>query len=335
MSTHSGAINSLAASTTHDLYLPLTRQTRRRSPAAFRAGRALHARLGRRADRRRAAVPAAGNARRGRRAGDRVVHLRRPAWRILPWASGGGAQPSAMPSRAWRSVSRPCRSSCSRGRSPRHSRHGGGAGAIGSDHVAMVRADRHVDHAGGGHAVVAHTPGASACDGRHSRSDRPMRIVVGVDGGGSRTRAVVADEQRHEHRNGRRRPERHPTRGRRAISGRHRRPWSRTRWPRPAAGTRTDRALRRRRGRRAASPSAMRSQRALVARGLADDVVVQPDAIVALDDAFGDGAGHPAHCRHGIGGLRSRADRHLRAAVADGARSAATKAAARGSGAAR
>jgi glucosamine kinase len=32
-------------------------------------------------------------------------------------------------------------------------------------------------------------------------------------------------------------------------------------------------------------------QRALTARALADDVIVQPDAIVALDDAFGDGAG--------------------------------------------
>jgi SSS family transporter len=38
MSTHSGAINSLAAATTHDLYLPLTRQ-KPDSPAAFRAGR--------------------------------------------------------------------------------------------------------------------------------------------------------------------------------------------------------------------------------------------------------------------------------------------------------
>lgn len=38
MSTHSGAINSLAAATTHDLYLPLTHRSAD-SPAAFRAGR--------------------------------------------------------------------------------------------------------------------------------------------------------------------------------------------------------------------------------------------------------------------------------------------------------
>ncbi len=38
MSTHSGAINSLAASTTHDLYLPLTRRSAD-DPATFRAGR--------------------------------------------------------------------------------------------------------------------------------------------------------------------------------------------------------------------------------------------------------------------------------------------------------
>ncbi len=38
MSTHSGAINSLAAATTHDLYLPLTRG-QADTPAAFRAGR--------------------------------------------------------------------------------------------------------------------------------------------------------------------------------------------------------------------------------------------------------------------------------------------------------
>ena len=38
MSTHSGAINSLAAATTHDLYLPITRR-KADSPAALRAGR--------------------------------------------------------------------------------------------------------------------------------------------------------------------------------------------------------------------------------------------------------------------------------------------------------
>jgi Na+/proline symporter len=38
MSTHSGAINSLAATTTHDIYLPLTGRTAD-DPATFRAGR--------------------------------------------------------------------------------------------------------------------------------------------------------------------------------------------------------------------------------------------------------------------------------------------------------
>jgi len=38
MSTHSGAINSLAASTTHDIYLPLTRRSAD-DPRTFRAGR--------------------------------------------------------------------------------------------------------------------------------------------------------------------------------------------------------------------------------------------------------------------------------------------------------
>ena len=38
MSTHSGAINSLAAASTHDIYMPLTRRTAE-DPATFRAGR--------------------------------------------------------------------------------------------------------------------------------------------------------------------------------------------------------------------------------------------------------------------------------------------------------
>jgi SSS family transporter len=38
MSTHSGAINSLAAATTHDIYMPLTRRTAE-DPVTFRAGR--------------------------------------------------------------------------------------------------------------------------------------------------------------------------------------------------------------------------------------------------------------------------------------------------------
>ena len=38
MSTHSGAINSLAAATTHDIYMPLTKRTAE-DPVTFRAGR--------------------------------------------------------------------------------------------------------------------------------------------------------------------------------------------------------------------------------------------------------------------------------------------------------
>src|SRR5262249_38049789 len=63
-----------------------------------------------------------------------------------------------------------------------------------SYHLAVVRADRHVYHAGDWRAVLAHTPGTGPLAGRDTRSDRVRRIVVGVDGGGSRTRAVVADE---------------------------------------------------------------------------------------------------------------------------------------------
>ena len=46
MSTHSGAINSLAAATTHDIYLPLTKR-RADDPSTLRDGQAVHARVGR------------------------------------------------------------------------------------------------------------------------------------------------------------------------------------------------------------------------------------------------------------------------------------------------
>ena len=52
---------------------------------------------------------------------------------------------------------------------------------------------------------------------------------------------------------------------------------------------------------------------ALVGRELAEEVVVHPDFSIALDDAFGDGAGHPAHQRHRLGGVRPRSVGRLRA----------------------
>ena len=84
MSTHSGAINSLAAASTHDIYLPHNRPRARRSAHPPRRPR-LRAPLGRRAHRRRAALSGEHHdARRRRGAVDRVVHLRRTARRILP-----------------------------------------------------------------------------------------------------------------------------------------------------------------------------------------------------------------------------------------------------------
>jgi glucosamine kinase len=115
------------------------------------------------------------------------------------------------------------------------------------------------------------------------------RIIVGVDGGGSRTRAMVADERGTSMGSAEGGPS--------AV-----RPGEAERSAAVIASVVGDALA-------AAGVSQMPSvlcvgvagvgrdaerddlYRALRARALAEDVVVQPDATVALDDAFGDGAG--------------------------------------------
>ena len=146
MSTHSGAINSLAAASTHDIYLPLT-GTRPTIRERCAIGRIVRARLGRRAHRRRPALPAEHqDAGRRRRAVDRVVHVRRPARRLLPRLSSGGARGSATRSSACRSASRPWRSSCSPSRSCAAVPSLAGTLRRVDDRVAVVRADRNAHH---------------------------------------------------------------------------------------------------------------------------------------------------------------------------------------------
>jgi glucosamine kinase len=117
-----------------------------------------------------------------------------------------------------------------------------------------------------------------------------MRFVVGVDGGGSRTRAVVADESGTAVGSAEGGPS--------AV-----RPGDVERSASTIAAVVAD-ALAATEGADTApsvlsvgvagvgrEPERLELERALVARGLADEVVVQPDAVVALEDAFGDGAG--------------------------------------------
>ncbi len=116
------------------------------------------------------------------------------------------------------------------------------------------------------------------------------RFVVGVDGGGSRTRAVVADESGT--------PVGSAEGGPSAV-----RPGDVERSASTIAAVVAD-ALAAAGGAPGApsvlsvgvagvgrEPERLELERALVARALADEVVVQPDAVVALEDAFGDGAG--------------------------------------------
>lgn len=117
-----------------------------------------------------------------------------------------------------------------------------------------------------------------------------MRIVVGVDGGGSRTRAVVADETG-------------TTVGTAEGGPSAVRPGDVERSAAAIATVVADALAAAEHGGTAPTvlsvgvagvgrePERHALERALVARGLADEVVVQPDAVVALEDAFGDSAG--------------------------------------------
>ena len=117
-----------------------------------------------------------------------------------------------------------------------------------------------------------------------------MRFVVGVDGGGSRTRAVVADETGTAIGSAQGGPS--------AV-----RPGDVERSASTIAAVVADALAAADASDTAPSvlsvgvagvgrePERLELERALVARGLADEVVVQPDALVALEDAFGDGAG--------------------------------------------
>jgi Na+/proline symporter len=83
MSTHSGAINSLAAATTHDIYLPLSKRSAD-DAATLRFGKLSALGLGRRPHWRCTALQAARDSRSRDSSFDRVVYLRRAAWRLFP-----------------------------------------------------------------------------------------------------------------------------------------------------------------------------------------------------------------------------------------------------------
>ena len=155
MSTHSGAINSLAAATTHDIYLPLTKRPAD-DPRTLRVGRMFALLWG---------IALTGGALlflakhddtgRRHRAVDRVVHVRGPAWRVLSrYFLATGAAAGRDP----RDV----------GWHRRHERHRvreanqRGDSGVGQraapdldDCVALVRADRYDHHPFHWHPVLA------------------------------------------------------------------------------------------------------------------------------------------------------------------------------------
>ena len=84
MSTHSGAINSLAAATTHDIYLPITKRSAD-APETLRMGKIFALIWGTVLTLGALAFPRETNTPGGRRgARHRVVHVRRAARRVLP-----------------------------------------------------------------------------------------------------------------------------------------------------------------------------------------------------------------------------------------------------------
>lgn len=154
MSTHSGAINSLAASTTHDLYLPLVRR-RADDPVVFRMGRLFTLAWG---------VVLTGGALLYRQQGTPVVAVAL----TIASASYGGLLGGFFLAMWWRRASQQCyhrnvhrsrRHVGDRVRAPDRdgrSRAGAASRATGRDLVALVRTDRHDDYTDGGHRVVAH-----------------------------------------------------------------------------------------------------------------------------------------------------------------------------------
>ena len=192
MSTHSGAINSLAGATTHDIYLPLTGRTRGRSAARCAWAGCFALGWGIVLTARRPALPAGHqDAGRRRRARHRVVHVRRTARRLLPRYLLAARRSSATRSSACRSGSRRWRSSSSRSSIsaavPSLAATLAPFAAIAWPWyvligTAITLARRHP-------VVAARIPTPAAHAGA-----RMTFIVVGVDGGGSKTRAIVADE---------------------------------------------------------------------------------------------------------------------------------------------
>ena len=180
MSTHAGAINALAAATTHDIYLPLTKRSAD-DPRALRTGKLFALALGGGAHSRGPALPDAGDAGRGGRPRDRELHL----WRAARWLLSGYLVVA--------------REAARRDHRHEHGDRGDGgdrlrgaarpvpprARAGGAHRVAMVCLDRDLDHDAHGHPQFIHARCASG---------EVMSIVVGVDGGGTGSRCQVSDD---------------------------------------------------------------------------------------------------------------------------------------------
>jgi SSS family transporter len=154
MSAHSGAMNSLAASTTHDIYLPLPG----RRSAHAQDGEDVHAVLGRHSSHRRTPLQAAGHAGCRDRALDRVIYLRRVARRLLPRHVVATCDPARCDprhgSRDYRDELRSIREADHVGVSIFDRR----ADSNLPHRVSVVRSDRNHLHRGSRYSLVIHPP---------------------------------------------------------------------------------------------------------------------------------------------------------------------------------
>ena len=202
-----------------------------------------------------------------------------------------------------------------------------------ADRVALVRADRHDHHPSRWNSLLADARAPPPAARREANRIMTF-IVIGIDGGGSKTHAMVADEQGRVHRRDGRSRQRRASRAGRAFGER-----DRGRRARRARVVRDDardaaRALRRRRrrGTRDRAPGALAGARGPRSRhGARDPLRLQHRARRRLWRR----PGRAPDQRNGFGGVRPRPGRRHRALRRLGPGRRATKAAARGSAGAR
>ncbi|CAA9361596.1 MAG: Sodium/solute symporter, partial [uncultured Gemmatimonadaceae bacterium] len=156
---HALGRDQLARGGDHARHLPPAHRPERRRARDAAHGQAVRPRLGDRPHPRRPALPrgpeAAGG---GRRARDRVVHLRRAARRLLPRHLLAARHPAG---RDHRDVGGDLLHGVHRLRQAAerpHARARAVAAALRRDRVAVVRAHRHHDHGHGRHPLLAHPP---------------------------------------------------------------------------------------------------------------------------------------------------------------------------------